>query len=379
MSKIVILGHGDFKPGSGPSAPEVLIPPNTTLQFYSDAGQALVLPRKEGYEKVADVWSQLQTETTDHGPGPLKQGQVTYNFRLTPDTTPGHRERALGAAWGAKVLFTDKDDLYLCTGRGDICPTPVLNVVAARHQELKESVLPKLGPEAERHLQNWLNTHSTDGLPDELVDFINRRLRKEISDDYKLSEAVRDEYDKFVVDGVPAGAWDHGQDCKGILKLYAGNELHWIACTAFKLEGADDEMKEVVAEMPVLDTADVSGPGMNKSTWEPGRSDEGVIYRIKNYANLETILYNDAKTLAVVATGKVALIGTEHGREPAEYVRAQPDMQEGQIKLSPFKNTLVVTGITSADNRKQVESAIKFTDDESVTVNMFDDWTINFK
>jgi hypothetical protein len=55
MTKILILGHGDFhaKPNKGPG--EVLIPPNTSLQFYANAGQSLVLPTvydAEDYQQV---------------------------------------------------------------------------------------------------------------------------------------------------------------------------------------------------------------------------------------------------------------------------------------------------------------------------------------
>jgi len=62
---------------------------------------------------------------------PIQPKGVTYNFRLTPDTTSEHRESARRADWGgANVLFVDSGQTWLCTDTEDKCPTPALNVEA---------------------------------------------------------------------------------------------------------------------------------------------------------------------------------------------------------------------------------------------------------
>jgi|HubBroStandDraft_1064217.scaffolds.fasta_scaffold08830_2 hypothetical protein len=131
--KYVILGHGSFNPESGSYAPEVLVPTDTTLHFYSDAGQKLVLPSKD-YDKVADMWGQLH----DEGSG-LEAGKVTYNFALYPDATEEHRESAKAADWGgASVVFISSGTTYLCHGTADTCPTPALHVEAKENDVADE-------------------------------------------------------------------------------------------------------------------------------------------------------------------------------------------------------------------------------------------------
>lgn len=131
--RYVVLGHGTFSPQSGSFAPEILVPPDTTLHFYSDAGQKLVLPSKD-YETVADMWTQVQ----DEGEG-LVAGKVTYNYALLPDTTEAHRESAKAADWGgASVVFIDSGSTFLCKGTADTCPTPALHV-EARENDIEDA------------------------------------------------------------------------------------------------------------------------------------------------------------------------------------------------------------------------------------------------
>jgi hypothetical protein len=105
----------------------VLLPPNTTVKFYSEAGQALVLPAKGGdfdYEnKIAPAWQQLK-ETTEPTPS---QG-VVYNLRLNTLDSQEEKDAADAADWdGATVVKVD-ERTWLCQGTPDDCPTPDLNV-----------------------------------------------------------------------------------------------------------------------------------------------------------------------------------------------------------------------------------------------------------
>jgi hypothetical protein len=128
MGTYVFLGHGGFDPASDVGPPEVLVPPGTTLRFFSDAGQALVLPADDGntdYTKVVDVWAHFQEDQA-----PIPERWVTYNYRLSPEDTQEERDLALSLDWGATVITLPEgaDKFYLCTGDEDTCPTPALNV-----------------------------------------------------------------------------------------------------------------------------------------------------------------------------------------------------------------------------------------------------------
>lgn len=129
MTTYVIVGHGGFDQRSGPYPPVVLVPPDTTLKFFSEAGQALVVPAIGGdtaYEdKVAPAWQQLRDRTEavpDQG--------VVYNLSLVPDDTAEEHEAAESADWdGAQVIHLDTGEVWLCEGTPETCPTPELNVL----------------------------------------------------------------------------------------------------------------------------------------------------------------------------------------------------------------------------------------------------------
>ncbi len=128
MTTYVIVGHGGFDQRSGPYPPVVLVPPNTTLKFFSEAGQALTVPAVKGdtaYEAhVAPAWQQLK-ERTEAVP---EQG-VVYNLSLGPDDTAEEHEAAEKADWnGAQVFHLESGEIWLCKGTAETCPTPELNV-----------------------------------------------------------------------------------------------------------------------------------------------------------------------------------------------------------------------------------------------------------
>ncbi len=126
MSEYIFLGHGGYDERMPPGyPPAVLIPPNTTLKFYSDAGQPLLLPGlggKTNYAKVVPAWQQLK----DRGPG-LTTTMQTYNFSLVPETHEEERQAIAKADWNGAVPITlPAGEVYLCQGTPDKCPTPEL-------------------------------------------------------------------------------------------------------------------------------------------------------------------------------------------------------------------------------------------------------------
>jgi hypothetical protein len=179
MTTYVFCGHGEFSPGGSGSYPaEVLIPPDTTVHFCSDAGQPLMLPttktasgdgRRFDYDKVAQEWQKVK----DSVPA-LTALMPAYNYRLLA-ITPEEREAADKANWsGATPISIDSSRFYLCTDQKGECPTPAL--LGGAHTE------------------------------------------EEISNPER---------------------WKH--HCDGILGTYGkdGNDLHWIACTVFEMDDVE--------------------------------------------------------------------------------------------------------------------------------------------
>ncbi len=129
MAIYVFLGHGGFDQTGTPGYPtEVLIPPDTSLKFYADAGQTLLLPGPDandadsGYERVAPVFDQVK----DQG-SPLTATMPTYNYCLYPDDSAEYRRSAQRADWrGATPVFLPSGERYLCQGTPQTCPTPAL-------------------------------------------------------------------------------------------------------------------------------------------------------------------------------------------------------------------------------------------------------------
>jgi hypothetical protein len=299
MAKIVIIGHGDFDPGreSNPYPLQVLVPPNTTLDFYSDAGQTLKLPGRflrgvpvgqaVDYTKVAEVWKQLTVHGNRVGP----KG-ITHNFALHPDNYAEDREGALAADWGgATVEFTDSEPKYLCTDTIGECPTPeLLHPDGAENRDLADPFETRF-------------EHHCDGI---------------------------------------LGKWGQG-----------GHELHWIACTAFTI---------VDPELPVLETATIGGFGATSSdSFEPYEPGKEWLYETEMEA-IETRNRNNfpaGGSVAIVAGGKMVLIGHGHDMVATDYVRRQPDIEDGllTVKPSPFQPgpTITVNGVEKKQDVFQLE------------------------
>jgi hypothetical protein len=158
----IFIGHGLLDPSGTayqPGMDVVAVPPETRLQFYTDAGQGL------RYGDLESVWAQLQAPWP-----PLTSRHVTYNLTLQAaeqsiidlwlaveeKARTGHRLRIVGHHIDCQA--------QLCTGNKGECPTD-----------------PREG----------------------------RQHR-----------------------------------CRGILTQYAGEELHWIACTGVMLPETEQDRAE---------------------------------------------------------------------------------------------------------------------------------------
>ncbi len=340
MGRVVFLGHGGFDPTSGSDVAVVLVPPGTSLKFFSDAGQALTLPTDDGggsdYTKVVKVWDHFK-----EAEAPIAEKGVTYNFRLSPETKEEERELALSLDWGAEVITLPQgsDKFYLCTGTVATCPTPKLNVAADRHNELVAK-----GDPAVQAFKKWLD--GAGSFPAEIAEFESR-----------LAD-IPAEYFQYVADGVPDERWNH--HCEGILGKHAGNELNWVACTSFvrATPGRD--------QLPTLVTSDSPGPAARGLDWQP----TPATFKAVREANSQKVKSTaDGGTLPIVAGGTVVLIGGSHEGGPAEWVRNQPDIEEGMLTVTKggafSAGKLEVTGISA--KQALVTSEIGEFSDKKVT------------
>jgi hypothetical protein len=189
MAKIIFLGHGSLDTAST-DYPEVadgvLIPPGTTLKFYTDAGNTLDLDayRNSAGELMSDYnaiansikgWEHFQEDK-----GALGEGQVTYNFALSPEDSDEERDLAKKLDWGGAQIETLPDgsaDWYLCQGTAETCPTPKL--------------------------------------------ISGGKTWADVPDDRKK------------------------HNCTGILGKHTGNELYWMCCTAL-LQGVPEALKHIM-------------------------------------------------------------------------------------------------------------------------------------
>lgn len=339
MGKVVFLGHGGFDPTSGSDVAVILVPPNTSLKFFSDAGQALLLPSPDGgsdYNKVVKVWDHFKEAEKPVGP----KG-VTYNFRLSPETNKEERDLALSLDWDAEVVSLPKgsDKFYLCTGTAGSCPTPKLNVAADRHAELVAK-----GDAAVKAFQTWVD--GVGSFPAEIADFESR-----------LADVEPDHF-QYVAAGVPDERWNH--HCDGILGEYAADELFWVACTSFV------RATPGLGDLPTLVTSDSPGPAANALNWQPTEDEMKDVRKV----NGERVKAADnGGTLPIVAGGTVVLIGGQREGGPAEWIRNQPDTEEGQLTVKKggafSKGGIEVTGISA--KRALVTSEIGEFSDKKVT------------
>jgi hypothetical protein len=325
MTKHVVIGHGGFNPESGSYPPEILVGEGTTLQFFSEAGQALVLPTAKGdYGKVADMWEQVAAEGA-----PIKGKGVAYNYKLTPDRTEKHRESAEAADWGSgtEVYYLKKGAEYLCEGSSSTCPTPVLNVAASRHDELLAK-----GDAAVQAFKKWMDGEGS--FPEEIADF-----------EARLAD-LPPNYLEYVADGVPDERWQH--HCDGVLGNFKGDEIFWMACTSIMVD---------TPEMPALDLADQAGPGLSDSSaWVPSKSDKKEIREL-NAKNLKAT--PDGGHVSVAAGGDLVIIGADHNDDVNAYLRRQKDLEQGQITLTKggafSHGRLELTGISAKQDLVEKE------------------------
>jgi hypothetical protein len=335
MTRLVVLGHGSFHRRSF----ETLVPPNTTLRFFSDAGSKLNLPANQvgddlvfDYAKVANVLSHYkETES------PLQAGGVVYNMMLEKVDAASQKiaeDLDKAGKWGGEMLLNPTDlDWKLCEGDEKTCPTPKLYVAKSRHDELVA-----MGDAAVRAFKDMLAAGSSE-LPEELAGFQSR-----------LAD-VPQHYRQYVADGVPDSAWEHR--CDGILKKGTGKDIFWVACSGFM---APKTAKDALA-MPSQMTADTDGPGLD---WKP---DAEVLKRIRDLNQQKVKDTPDGQSIAIVAGGDVVLIGEGHEADPANFAKAQGDFSQGTLTVTKggafSKGGIKIQGIPTPKQgvvKKRIES-----------------------
>ena len=301
MAKKVIVGHGGFSPGGK----MVLVPSETSVTFYSDAGTDLSLPVKptgpigsgwvEGvncdfeYEKIKDI--------IDNGyksQNVVLNGGVVENFLLQPLGAGSAATAKKIDWWGEKAVVPESgEELRLCTDP-DNCPRP----------ELRDL------------MQKFLDSDGKEG-----------RFVEE------------DEYEHH---------------CKGLLATYAGYDIHWVSCTGFTgdksaLGGAVPDQDGKMAE--AIHTA-----------WSP---DDAAFAQVveKNQAAVKGLA--DKESIDIAVGGVLLLVAADHDEKVMQYVQRQKDYETGKatVKRSPFgAGSLVITNISPAKKGLIEKSVAEFSD-----------------
>jgi hypothetical protein len=117
----IFVGHGGLDPADSAAYNKgmgvVAIPPGTTLQFYTDAGQTVRIG------DIASAFAQLQAPWP-----PLTSENVTYNFSLTPESEDVINQWTSAIAGSGHELHAPgqgglPDPIVLCDGTTETCPT----------------------------------------------------------------------------------------------------------------------------------------------------------------------------------------------------------------------------------------------------------------
>jgi hypothetical protein len=158
----VVFGHGGLD-DTNQNMPACALSPGTTVQFYSDLGQALWQGPQTSFNFPAGIpqpWPAVDSTG------------VVPNLSLSPFSADELNDfLKLNPTWGGHTLLIVGQQIpvheaMMCTGTPDTCPTDPAMITGRRP-----------GPQA------------------------------------------------------------HGANCKGLLKRYAGQQLHWLACTAVMASG----------------------------------------------------------------------------------------------------------------------------------------------
>jgi hypothetical protein len=304
MPKKVIVGHGGFSP----DGKWVLVPNNTSVTFYSDAGSTLGMPFKATGPIGAGWVEGVNCDFDfDKVKAVLDQGFKSQNVVLNGGVVENFSVQPLGAGssaiakkvdwWGETAEVPESgEDLKLCTDP-DNCP----------------------GPKLRDEMQKYLDTNGAEG-----------RL------------VAEEEYD---------------HKCKGLLNKWAGYEIHWISCTGFT-----GDMSALQGAVPSQDSA-MGQVAM--SSWTPNDADLDKVVQ-KNETNVKAM--DDKSSVDLEVGGVLVLVGSGHEDDPVAYVKRQGDHEKGTltVKRSPFgAGTVVVKGI-SPKKRELITMSIEKFSDKSV-------------
>lgn len=360
MARMVILGHGGFDTKGF----WTLVPPETTVKFFADAGSRLMLPSiptgpanptephwVEGqncafdYARVADLYSTYMEKIQ-----PVNPGGVVENMLLQ---APGAESQRIAkelhdqGKWGGELLMKpDAGEWQLCHGTETTCPTPKLHVTAKRHDELVAK-----GDAAIAAFNQWFTDGHTGPLPEPIADFGPR-----------LAD-VPEHLLEYVGSGVPEKAYYH--ECGGILDIAQGKEVYWIACSGFEVSQAELDSIGLSAGLPSEMTAPTDGPGA-RNDWVPDDNALAAVTK-KNGENVKATA--DGDSVGIAAGGLLAVIGDGHDQRVLYYIGRQGDLEEGEITVTKggafSKGGLTVKGISG--KRDLVKTLIAEFSDKKVT------------
>jgi hypothetical protein len=341
MGRAVVVGHGGFNKDST----EVLVPPNTTIQFLADAGSNLELacitngPKGSGwvegkncyfdYEKITNVLNEfLQAED------PVEEGKVVYNFFTEPlgaESQEVAQKLQDAGKWGAEK-FT-KEPAKLCTGTAASCPTPKLNVAQRLHDQIEA----KTGADGLQAVKGVIAAGGMEPLPEILA---NAGFSGRLAD---VPAEMRD----YVVDGVPADRWNHR--CDGLLTKFAGSDIVWVSCAGFAVNQQTLDELELSTGLPSEIRSNTRGPDSAAGDAEGlvplTDADKDAMRGLRVQKYKDTPMGGE---ITVRASQELVVLGSDYAGNIENTVKRQVDLAEGKAKKVSFAGklkTLEVTGI----------------------------------
>ncbi len=324
----VILGHGGFSPADGAKMEVCALDAGTTLQFYADTGQSLVVTKQllDDFGSMQQPWPAIDSTG------------VTYNLGLEP-LTDAQRQALVSPDqdWGGHTLLLVGPGLgcrpQLCTGDETTCPKDprmITGAVEGPREHACDGILGTYGGQ-ELHWIACTVTEGFDATTQGAVDAARGEAPSESFLGQDPDSAVANALKQAEVDPDGFAAWFDGQtqEQKDVLLrdpgIYAWNQGRG-AITEWAPSDADLEAVAQVNQ-PYLKGLDEDAPG----DWEVG--------------------------------GFLVLLGGGHGY--TDWVRQQPDYAAGTftVKRATFgAGKVVFTGVPSAHQGTITAAVERFSD-----------------
>ncbi|MCW2594796.1 MAG: hypothetical protein JWP39_684 [Jatrophihabitans sp.] len=327
----VILGHGGFSPADGAKMETCALGAGTTLQYYADTGQSLVVTKQllDDFASMPQPWP------------PIDSTGVTFNLGLEP-LTDAQRGRLVSddQDWGGHTLLLVGPGLgckpQLCTGDETSCPKDPRMITGAVAGPTEHGCDGILGTYSGQDL-HWIACTVVEGFDAETQAAVDA-ARGDAPSDVRLGQDP---------DDAVANALQYAAN-------YPDAFPGWF-------DGLSPDEQAVLLRDPGLYAWD-QGRG-TVAEWNPSDADVQAVADV-NEPYVKNLDEDDEGTWE--AGGFLVLLGDGHGY--TDWVRQQPDHASGtfEVKRATFgAGKLVFTGVPPA-HQGTITAAVERFSDKSV-------------